>query len=130
MNDERLLVFRFPSFTEEGLLKNALGTVKEDLKHGRSPRWGVSAFAAVPAEHETPDDVLRRVTHDAPVTGKTVAVVLAQDLEEAGFPVILDEPPPRHHLIMLRDNAVLSDVGPLARILAEQRRPNPYWTGR
>ncbi len=124
---EELLVLRFSPFSVGGLLKNAEGTMKDDLAEGRPPRWGVSVFASTPQPGESADDVVARVAREAPVGGKNVAVVPASKLEEAGYPVIADEPPRYHYLIMLRDEAQSSDVEGLAEIFDAHRGRNPTW---
>lgn len=125
-----LLVIRFSPFSVDGLLRNAETTYRDDKLHGREPRRGVSVYAESPQEGESVDETIARVCRGAPVGGKTISTVLASVLVEAGLPVVVDEPPAHHHLVMLQDDGADADADRLHGLLQVARRRNPAWGAR
>lgn len=128
---ERLLIVRFSPFTAEGCRRNAVDTFEDDLTDGREPpRYGVSAFGTVVERDGPVDAALVRLCKEAPVGGKNVSVVWADELELRGFRVLRDEPPLMHYLVGQGDLSELPDFVGLALLWADHRVQNPAWEKR
>lgn len=122
-------VIRFAPFTSQGLARNARTTALDDSANSRSQRWGVSMFYCHSGSIEHLDEAIRAVCADAPVTGKRIEVVRLDVLEDAGFVVYDDQPPPAHCLVGEGNLESSPDVESLAAVMDVGRRDNPAWEG-
>ena len=126
-----LTIVRFGPFTAEGCGRTAKEQYDDDLVAGRSsPRFGVSVFGDYRIKDETTDDVVRRICSDAPVNGKRVAVISRTELEDRGWSVHQDMPPPLHYLVYVGNLSEVPDVDSLSLLWNEYRINNPAWLGK
>ncbi|MBZ4618832.1 hypothetical protein [Mycobacterium avium] len=126
MSEGRLLIARFGPWSAEGCRKNAQGTYEDDVENGHEPaRYGVSVFGGHLRVGETRDDLVCRICGCVPVTGRKVAVVWADELEQQGWAVHLNMPPDMHYLVGQGGLAELPDFDALALLWAEHKVNNP-----
>jgi hypothetical protein len=132
MSDEgRLLIARFGPWSADGCRRNAQGTYDEDIQAGRNPpRYGVSVFGGHLHRTETRDDLIRRICSCVPVSGKKVAVIWADELEQTGWEVRPDTPPDMHYLVGQGGFTDPPDVDSLESVWNEHKTNNPAWKGR
>lgn len=130
----RLLVVRFSPFSAEKCRLNAEDTYAEDLRKGRIGRYGVSVFGCsvleTDVEINTPevDRAITELCRKAPVGGRTISRIWADDVARDGWALVPDRPP--HYLVGVGDLTGLPDFERMALLWSDNRCRNPAWTKR
>ena len=125
-DDFTAIVVRFSPFTESGMLKNVEKQRVRDQISGVPERLGVSVFASPREPGESVEDTVQRICNEVRnyASGERLAVASEQVLNNAGYALHLNEPPPGHYLVGKAVLTEMPDLEGLAKILSLDRRKN------